>query len=80
MSFARMNAMLLGKVIKDKNALDKQSKKLNIKIDELTRELKGMNTALKTIEDLKAENKTLRQQIEDFKKIDFQSDKIDKVM
>ncbi len=76
-SFARMNAMLLGKVIKDKNALDKQSKKLNIKIDELTRELKGMNTALKTIEDLKVENKTLRQQIEDFKKIDFQSDEID---
>ena len=77
MSFARMNAILLEKVIKDKNALDKQSKKLNIKIDELTRELNGTDTALKTIEDLKAENKTLRQQIEDFKKIDFQGDKID---
>ena len=68
-SFARMNALLLEKVI--------QSKKLNIKVDELTRKLKDMNTALKTIEDLKAENKTLRQQIEDFKKIDFQGDKID---
>ncbi|MDA3919042.1 MAG: hypothetical protein PF690_19040 [Deltaproteobacteria bacterium] len=49
-------------------------------MDELTRKLKGMKIALKTVERLKIENKTLRQQIEDFKKIDLQSDKIDDVM
>jgi hypothetical protein len=56
------------------------NKEFKIKMDELTRKLKGMKIALKTVERLKIENKTLRQQIEDFKKIDLQSDKIDDVM
>ncbi|MCP4669659.1 MAG: hypothetical protein GY857_00005 [Desulfobacula sp.] len=49
-------------------------KSLNAKIDELTHELKGMNIALKNMENLRAENITLQQQIEDLKKIDLQSE------
>jgi len=89
-SFARMNTILLKRVIQDKSNLSQQSKKIEqlnlknkkfkIKMDELTQKLKGMKIALKTVERLKIENKTLRQQIEDFKKIDLQSDKINDVM
>ena len=89
-SFARMHTILLKRVIQDKSNLSQQSKKieqlnlmnkkLKIKMDELTKKSKGMKIALETVEHLKIENKTLRQQIEDFKKIDLQSDKIDDVM
>jgi DNA repair ATPase RecN len=89
-SFVRMNTILLKRVIQDESNLSQQSKKIEqlnlmnkefkIKMDELTRKLKGMKIALKTVEHLKIENKALRQQIEDFKKIDLQSDKIDDVM
>ena len=88
-SFVRMNTILLKRVIQDKSNLSQQSKKneqlnlknkkFKIKMDELTQQLKGMKIALKTVERLKIENKTLRQQIEDFKKIDLQSDNIDDV-
>jgi hypothetical protein len=65
---------------KKNEQLNLMNKKLNITIDELTRKLKGMKIALKTVERLKLENETLLQQIEDFKKIDLQSDKIDDVI
>ena len=88
---ARINAILLNRVIQDKKNHLKQSQNieqldlmnkemnlvknsLNAKIDTLTHELRGMNTTLKTMESLKIENKTLQQQIEDFKKIDLQSE------
>ncbi len=88
---ARINAILLKRVIQDKNNRLKQSqnieqlnsmnqemnsvkKSLIAQIDKLAHELKGMNITLKTIESLKAENKALQQQIEDFKKIDLQSE------
>jgi hypothetical protein len=51
----------------------------NTKIDNLTQQLRDMNTVFKTIERLQAENKILKQQIEDFKKIDLQSDKTEVV-
>lgn len=85
---ARINAILLKRIIQDKikqsqnieqlNSMNREMnsvrKDLTAQIDKLAHELKGMNIALKTIESLKAENRTLQQQIEDFKKIDLQSE------
>ena len=50
--------------------------RLNSEIDKLTRKLQELDTALKTVERLETENKTLQQQIKDFKKIDLEGAKI----
>lgn len=83
---AQMNASLLKKVIQDEKELFKLSKKLeqlnviiqkqNSEMGKLTLKQERMKALSKTVEDLEAENKTLRKQIKDFKKIDLEGDQI----
>ena len=56
--------------------LNSKINKLNSKTNKLSKKIKNMNASLKNIEILKNENKKLRQQINDFKEIDLQADKI----
>lgn len=83
---AQMNASLLKKVIQDEKTfsllfeeVDQQGVIITQQksaINKLTLEQDRMKALLKKMEDLEAENKTLRQQIKDFKKIDLEGDKI----
>lgn len=83
---ARMNTSLLKKVVQDEKTLFELSKKLgqldgitkkmNEEREKLISDCRDFDTALKTIEDLKADNKMLRQQIKDFKKIDLEGHEI----
>jgi len=61
-------------ITQQKSAIDK----LSLEQDrvKLTLEQDRVKALLKKMEDLEAENKTLRQQIKDFKKIDLEGDKI----
>jgi predicted RNase H-like nuclease (RuvC/YqgF family) len=84
--YARMNSSLLKKVIRDEKNLfqlskkvqekDVMMKKLNFEMDKLSWKLQSITLLLKTVEHLDTENKILRQQIKDFKKIDLEGSKI----
>ena len=56
--------------------LNAEMDKSNAEIHKLTRKLQELDTALKTVERLETENKTLQRQIKDFKKIDLEGAKI----
>lgn len=83
---AQMNASLLKKVIQDEKIFFTLSKKLeqlgiiiqkqNSAMGKLTLKQERMKALSKTVEGLEAENKTLRKQIKDFKKIDLEGDQI----
>jgi len=82
----QMNTSLLNKVIQDEKTfslLFEEVEQLGVIItqqksamDKLTLKQERMKALLKKMEDLEAENKILRQQIKDFKKIDLEGDKI----
>ncbi len=83
---AQMNASLLKKVIQDEKIFCTFSRKLeqlsmiiqkqNSAMGKLTLKQERMKALSKTVEGLEAENKILRKQIKDFKKIDLEGDQI----
>lgn len=83
---ARMNTILLEKSIQDEKKIFKLSKKvgeqdvmlkkMNAETDKVMKKAQELDSALKRVERLDTENRMLRQQIKDFKKIDLEGHEI----
>ncbi len=77
--YARMNTSLLKKMIQDEKnllMLSKEVQEKDLVLKNLNLKLQSVTLLLKEVERLDAENKTLRQQIKDFKEIDLEGGKI----